>query len=140
MNLYEKLFDEKAIDEFISKAVQKRKEEVAQKTKETLKYYKKYPFLYKSFFYESKLNLDFPSNWFLISSFDEFVILTKMYEELYNTDETPNLTQEYEGWGTYGIAYDSEFCMLKFYKLDNYMKEMYELREKMSEVFAKLPN
>ena len=140
MNLYEKLFDEKAIDEFISKAVQKQEEKVAQKTKETLEYYKKYPFLYKSFFYESKLNLDFPSNWFLISSFDEFVILTKMYEELYNTDETPNLTQEYEGWGTYGIAYDSEFCMLKFYKLDNYMKEMYELREKMSEVFAKLSN
>lgn len=62
MNLYEKLFNEKAIDEFISKAVQKQEEKVAQKTKETLEYYKKYPFLYKSFFYESKLNPDFPFN------------------------------------------------------------------------------
>lgn len=40
MNLYEKLFDEKAIDEFISKAVQKQEEKVAQKTRETLEYYK----------------------------------------------------------------------------------------------------
>lgn len=140
MNLYEKLFDEKAIDEFISKAVQKQEEKSCAKTKETLEYYKKYPFLYKSFFYESKLNPDFPFNWFLISSFDEFVILAKMYEELYNTDETPNLAQEYRGWGTYGITFDDEFCALKFYKLDDYMKEMYELREKMSEIFVKLSN
>ena len=54
-----------------------------------------------------------------------------MYEELYNTDETPNLTQEYRNWGTYGITFDDEFCALKFYKLDDYMKEMYELNEKM---------
>lgn len=36
MNLYEKLFDEKAIDEFISKAVQKQEEKVAQKQKKHL--------------------------------------------------------------------------------------------------------
>ena len=30
-----------------------------------------------------------------------------------------------------GITFDDEFCALKFYKLDDYMKEMYELNEKM---------
>ena len=140
MNLSEKLFAEKAIDEFISEAVQQQEEKVAQKTTETLEYYKKYPFLYKSFFYESKLNPEFPFNWFLMFSFDAFVILAKMDEERYNTDETPNRTQEDRGWGTYGITFDDEFCALKFYKLDDYMKEMYELREKMSEIFMKLSN
>lgn len=133
MNLYEKLFDEKAIDEFISKAVQKQEEKIAQKTKETLEYYKKYPFLLNHFHYRSKL-LDIPLTWTFIRSLDEFVIFAKMYEELYNADETPNLTKEYRGWGTYGITFDDEFCALKFYKLDDYMKEMYELNEKMTKL------
>ena len=130
MNLYEKLFDEKAIDEFFSKAVQKQEEKVAQRIKIRNQYYEEHPFLLNHFHYKSKL-LDIPLTWTFIRSLDEFEILTKMYEELYNTDETPNLTKEYRGWGTYGITFDDEFCALKFYKLDDYMKEMYELREKM---------
>lgn len=130
MNLYEKLLDEKAIDEFFSKAVQKQEEKVAQRIKIRNQYYEEHPFLLNHFHYKSKL-LDIPLTWTFIRSLDEFEILTKMYEELYNTDETPNLTQEYRGWGTYGITFDDEFCTLKFYKLDDYMKEMYELREKM---------
>lgn len=130
MNLYEKLFDEKAIDEFFSKAVQKQEEKVAQRIKIRNQYYEEYPFLLNHFHYKSKL-LDIPLTWTFIHSLDEFEILTKMYEELYNTDTTPNMVQEYKGWGTYGIAFNDEFCELKFYKLDDYMKEMYELREKM---------
>ena len=133
MNLYEKLFDEKAIDEFFSKAVQKQEEKVAQRIKIRNQYYEEHPFLLNHFHYKSKL-LDIPLTWTFIRSLDEFEILTKMYEELYNTDETPNLTKEYRGWGTYGITFDDEFCALKFYKLDDYMKEMYELREKMTKL------
>lgn len=133
MNLYEKLLDEKAIDEFFSKAVQKQEEKVAQRIKIRNQYYEEHPFLLNHFHYKSKL-LDIPLTWTFIRSLDEFEILTKMYEELYNADETPNLTKEYRGWGTYGITFDDEFCALKFYKLDDYMKEMYELREKMTKL------
>lgn len=139
MNLYEKLFDEKAVDEFVSKVIQEQEEEIVRKTKKALEYYKDYPFLYRSFFYESKLIPDFPSNWFLISSFDELVVLASMFGDVYHAT-VPPLAREYEGKGFYGVDCDPEFAELRFYKLDNYISEAFQMRKKMDEVYAKLPN
>jgi len=132
--------DNKIVDELFQEFEQKQARETIRKGALKLDYYMNYPFLERSFYYESKLIPELPTEWYLIRSFDEFEILVIMYEELYNTDETPHLTQEYGGWGTYGITFDDEFCALKIYKLDDYVKEAYEMREKMSDLFAKLPN
>lgn len=133
------IMDDEIANEIIMGTLEKQGKNVAQRIKIRHQYYEEYPFLLNHFHYKSKL-LDIPLTWTFIRSLDEFEILTKMYEELYNTDTTPNIVQEYKGWGMYGIAFNDEFCELKFYKLDDYMKEMYELREKMSEIFVKLSN
>lgn len=133
------IMDDEIANEIIMETLKKQGENVAQQIKIRRQYYEKYPFLLNHFHYRSEL-LDIPLTWTFIRSLDEFEILTKMYEELYNTDTTPNIVQEYKGWGMYGIAFNDEFCELKFYKLDDYMKEMYELREKMNEIFVKLSN
>lgn len=125
--------DEKLINEIIQETIQKQAEDVARKTKKKLEYYKKYPFLYKSFFYESKFIPDFPCNWFLISSFDEFTVLADMYGDLYRAN-VPLLTREYDGEGFYGVNCDMEFTELQFYKLDNYINEMLQMREKMTKL------
>lgn len=133
------IMDDEIANEIIMETLEKQGKNIAQRIKIRHQYYKEYPFLLNHFHYRSKL-LDIPLTWTFIRSLDEFEILTKMYEELYNTDTTPNIVQEYKGWGMYGIAFNDEFCELKFYKLDDYIKEMYELREKMSEIFVKLSN
>ena len=132
--------DKKFADNFIQGTTQKQIREAVRKGALKLNYYTNYPFLERNFYYESKLIPELPTEWYLIRSFDEFEILVIMYEELYNTDETPNLTQEYRGWGTYGIAFDDEFCALKIYKLDDYVKEVSKMREKMSDLFVELSN
>ena len=133
------IVDDEIANEIIMETLEKQGKNVAQRIKIRKQYYEEYPFLLNHFHYKSKL-LDIPLTWTFIRSLDEFEILTKMYEELYNTDTTPNIVQEYKGLGMYGIAFNDEFCELKFYKLDDYMEEMYELREKMSEIFVKLSN
>lgn len=132
------IMNKKIVDELFQELTQKQACEAMRKGALKLDYYTNYPFLERNFYYESKLLPDLPTEWYLIRSFDEFEILVIMYEELYNTDETPHLTQEYKGWGTYGIAFDDEFCALKIYKLDDYVHEILQMREKMSDLFAKL--
>lgn len=132
------IMNKKIVDELFQELTQKQACEAMRKGALKLDYYTNYPFLERNFYYESKLIPELPTEWYLIRSFDEFEILVIMYEELYNTDETPNLTQEYGGWGTYGIAFDDEFCALKIYKLDDYVHEILQMREKMSDLFAKL--
>lgn len=127
------IVDDEITNEIIMETLEKQGKNVAQRIKIRKQYYEEYPFLLNHFHYKSKL-LDIPPTWTFIRSLDEFEILTKMYEELYNTDTTPNMVQEYKGWGTYGIAFNDEFCELKFYKLDDYMREMYELRENMTKL------
>lgn len=127
------LMDEKLINEIIQETIQKQAENIARKTRKKLEYYKNYPFLYRNFFYESKFIPDFPCNWFLISSFEEFSILANMYEDLYRAN-VPKLTCEYDGKGFYGVNYDPEFTELQFYKLDNYINEALQMREKMTKL------
>lgn len=126
---------------FSKKAFKKKYREGFRKGTVMVKYYAKYPFLKRKFHHESKVFQELPSDWYYISSFSEFMVLTKMYEEFYNTDETPLLSQAYGGKSFYGISFDSEFCALTFYILNDYVDEVLKMRAKMREVYEReLPN